>query len=491
MLLRRKLLLLPLLLCGCAGFDQERHVAPLFTELSLAGGEREIEALGGSLLLRRDPESGDTRYWALRPFLSDEVLPEGERFGWFLPPFGTYRRKATEDVFQFLPLIRFAQQYPVAARSTWSFLALPGIYWAKTNDGRVVRAWFPFGGVVERFLSFDRAEFVLFPLWARTERAGRVAQHVLWPIFCFTSGAGGTAWRIWPLLGVDRYEGRYERWFALWPVFLWQDNDLDTPTPQHSWMVWPIYGRSTRGDSISWTTLWPFFGYTKNESKGFWGWDGPWPLVVFQQPGTSGQAVRERVWPFYSRYEGDGLTSRYALWPFYNVRHEEYPRVTKDTTYIFPFWHAWDKESEESGHSEWRKLFPVYRTYSSEHPSEDFYAFPALNPFYRLRFVDEHYAWMWELYGERRVDDRIQQRSWLGMWRREKDRDEDRRSLSMLWARRDYSQAGERVSESSLLLGLIRWRNGPDGFGLLRPAFPGPGWPLRRTPTTLLQEEGQ
>ena len=206
---------------------------------------------------------------------------------------------------------------------------------------------------------------------------------------------------------------------------------------------------------------------------------------MFQQPGTSGQALRERVWPLYSRFEGDGLDSRYVLWPFYNVRQEEYPRVTKDTTYLFPFWHAWNKEDEELGRSEWRKLFPLWRSYRAEEPEEEFQAIPALNPFYRLDFIDEHYAWMWELYAERRVEDRVRQRSWLGLWRREKDRDEDRRSLSMAWARRDYTLGGEPVSETSLLLGLLRWRSGPDGFGFLPPAFPGPGWPLRRVPSSV------
>lgn len=489
--LRLTLPLLALALGGCAGFDQERHVAPLFAELSLASGEREVEALAGSVILRRGAESGESRYWAVRPLVSDELLPGGDRFAWVLPPLGTYRQKNEESVFQLLPLVRFARQYPIGERSTWSLLALPGVYWSKTNDGRVVRAWFPFAGIVEKFLSFDRAEFVLFPLWARTTRGGRTTQHALWPLFSFTSGAGGTAWRIWPFLGVNRYEGRHERWFFLWPIFNWQRNDLQTPTPERAWMVWPLFGRRTQGKSSSWTALWPFFGYAENESKGFWGWDGPWPLVVFQQPGTTGQALRERVWPLYSRFEGDGLTSRYALWPFYNVRHEEYPEVTKDTTYILPFWHAWEKNDVNLGRSKWRKLFPLFRTYSADHEQEEFSAFPALNPFYRLRFVDEHYAWMWELFSERRKAGTLSQRSWLGLWRREKDRDEDRRSLSMLWGRRDYSLEGEPISETSVLFGLLRWRSGPDGFGLLKPAFPGPGWPLARVPSSQAEEARQ
>ncbi|MDA1267386.1 MAG: hypothetical protein O2816_20075 [Planctomycetota bacterium] len=483
--LRTLLVLAMLGLCGCAGFDEERHVAPFFSELSIAGGDREIEALGGSLILRRDRETAQTKYFALRPFFSNKIVSPTERFSWILPPLGTYRRTPEEDVFQLLPLLRYTQQYPVGKRATWSVLALPGIYWAKTNDGRIVRAWFPFGGVVERFLSFDRASFVLFPLWARVERGDRVSRHILWPIFCFTSGMGGNAWRVWPFVGVDRHEGRHERWFLLWPIFHWQTNDQLSGNPEHAWMVWPIYGQRRQGASRSWTALWPLFGYSRNPDSGFWAWDGPWPLVAFQQPGSTGQALRERVWPFYSRFEGDGLRSYYYLWPFYNRRFETYTGVTKDTTYLFPFWHAWDKQDDELGRSKWRKLFSVYRSYRADEGDETFYAFPTLNPFYRLEVIDEHYAWIWELYAEQRKGGTIRQRSWLGLWRREKDQDEDRRSLSMLWARRDYSAGGAPVRETSLLLGLIRWRSSPSGSGLLRPAFPGPGWPMTRVPNSL------
>jgi hypothetical protein len=485
-------LMLPVWVFGsssCAGPGQERHFAPLYSELSIAGGDHEIEALAGSFLLRRDGQTGQIKYWALRPFLSDEVVSDTRRSGQILPPLGIYRRKPEEDVFQFLPLLRFARQYPVGAPSTWSLLAMPGIYWAKTNDGRVVRAWFPFGGVVEGFLSFDRAVFAAFPLYSRTERNGRISRNFLWPIFRYTNGTGGPSWRVWPLFGVNRFEGRYERWFFLWPIFNWQRNDQLLAHDEYSWLVWPLFGRRKQGAATSWTALWPLFGYSHNSENGFWAWDGPWPLVVFQEPGSSGQAARERVWPFYSRFDGDGLHSRYILWPFYNVRREEYARMTKDTSYFFPFWHAWDKRDRHEGTSHWRKLFPVYRSFHAEKGDEHMVAFPALSPFWRLKFIDEHYAWMWELYNERRVEDRLRERSWLGLWRREKDRDEDRRSLSMIWARRDYSMNGEPVSETSILLGLIRWRSSAASSGFLRPAFPGPGWPMERLPSSLPTEQ--
>jgi hypothetical protein len=78
------------------------------------------------------------------------------------------------------------------------------------------------------------------------------------------------------------------------------------------------------------------------------------------------------------------------------------------------------------------------------------------------------------------------QRSFLGLWRRETGRGEDRRSLTGLWARRTYRDGNSPVKETSLLFGLLRWRVRADtGFDMLPPAFPGPGWPAPADPGPL------
>ena len=79
------------------------------------------------------------------------------------------------------------------------------------------------------------------------------------------------------------------------------------------------------------------------------------------------------------------------------------------------------------------------------------------------------------------------ERSWLGLWRREKDQDEDRRYLSGLWANREYTWRGEKVSETSLLFGLIRYRRSKSaGFEMMAPGLPGPGWPRERVPNSIV-----
>ena len=110
-------------------------------------------------------------------------------------------------------------------------------------------------------------------------------------------------------------------------------------------------------------------------------------------------------------------------------------------------------------------------------------SWPALNPLPRQDWIDEHYAWLWELYSARRSFDRVRVRSWLGLYREETDQVEQRRSLVGLWARRDFSEGGEAVREVSFLFGLLRARRRARGsYELIAPAFPGPGWPRREGP---------
>jgi len=180
-----------------------------------------------------------------------------------------------------------------------------------------------------------------------------------------------------------------------------------------------------------------------------------------------------------------------VAWPLVNWRHEDYDDGTKDTFKAFPLWRSYERErtfvTPEStgplGTERYRKAWPFGRVRTA--PGQSDVHVIDLNPFPDYEFVDEHYAWLWELYTRRRNGDEVRSRSWLGLWRREKDADEDRRSLSFLWSARDYTRAGQRARERSLLFGLLRYRStDAGGFELLRPSFPGPGWPMRRTPSS-------
>ena len=157
----------------------------------------------------------------------------------------------------------------------------------------------------------------------------------------------------------------------------------------------------------------------------------------------------------------------------------------RQAVYVVPFWQSWTRNYTGSDRRRsFKKLWPLWRQGLDDQGT--YYAWPALNPLWRTPIIDDHYAWLWEMYASVRKDDVKRERTWLALWRREKDEDEDRRSLVGIWARRSYSQAGQRVRETSLLFGLLRFRSREDaGIEWMAPAFPGPGWPLDRVPNSI------
>lgn len=482
---------------ACASFANDVHLSPLFSSLSTAGGGVEVEALAGAVVVHRPSPAADIDHWHLRPLWcryiggggaehvrSTHDPVAGESYDHFLVPLGDRHVRPDERVTRLLPVFRFKTDRDANGNPRWQLLALPGILWSHDSTGRIVRAVFPFGGVIENFATYDRIDFVLFPLFLRTVRGERVSYHFLFPIINYVDDdrTDKQSGRIWPLVGA-KHQGGYDRYFWLWPFFHYHHDGIHAPAQKQRrrWMFWPFVGHQWGGTYSAWSVLWPFFGYARDTGSGFWAWDGPWPLVRFQRPGTSKDvAYRSRVWPFYSYFEGDGLISRWILWPFFNQRSERYRDGSRRGENLIPFWQSWERfDLTGNNTGSWRKLWPLYQRFEDGAYSRT--ALPALNPLWHMPEVDEHYAWIYELYTRTQVVDVVRERSWGGLWRRESDSHEEREYVSGLWSRRKLRDATGTLRETSLLFGLLRWRSSKrDGFEMLSPSFPGPGWPAAR-----------
>lgn len=476
--------LVALFASSCATYGHDIALAPVWTNISTAGGGNEIEAIAGAVRVRRKRPAGPLHDWALRPFVKETFEENGDATARFLVPLGRRTRTATSYFWQLLLVARYERTLDEQGRPQWQLLSIPGILWSQDNSGRTVRAFFPFGGVIERWLTIDRMDFALFPLFVRTQREGQISTSILWPVFNYTYGPRGTSYRIWPFYGRLRQEGRYDRHFVLWPLLHWQRNALSSNTSESRWMFWPFYGHTRRGNYRADTVLWPFFGYSRDRKTGFFAWDGPWPLVRILRPGSDDPdgPRRTRFWPFWSRYEGDGLKSEWFAFPLVNVREEVDVDGTRKSQYLIPVWQHWDRRTKAGVESSWSKLWPLYQNYTEAQTSR--FALPALNPMWHMPEIDDHYAWIYELITREVDGPRLRERTWGNLYRREKDEVEDRAYVSFLWSKRDYRAAGERRVEYSVLFGLLRWRSFPEKAGewpdLLLPAFPGPGWPATR-----------
>lgn len=482
---------------SCAGPGQEQHLAPLYTHISTAKGGEEYEALAGAVIARRQKVGEPLHEWGLRPFFLHWPDREERSRTQFIYPLGRVVRGEGEFNWWLLPLVDYRREDTPEGRQ-WNFLALPGILLARFPDGRQTNAFWPFYGNAEELLSYDELEFVLWPLFMRTKREGRTTWHFPFPFFSYTDAPDGGGWRAWPLVGHTWIEDSYDRWFAAWPIFNYNKENLKASAPYHQtqWSLFPLYGEVSQGTYTSRSVLWPFFGYASDPTTGFWAYDGPWPLVRIHRPGSDrfkalpdkqGGTQRTRLWPFWSEFEGDGMTSHWYLWPLINERHEEYFDGERNAFTFVPFWSQWKKRTLDGGTKSYRKLWPLYQYARQDEVRQ--YMFPAFSPFWYWPDLDEHYAWIYALYTTEVGPDIRKEHALWGLWRREHDEDEERSYLSGIWSRRDYTRGGHDVSEQSWLFGLLRWRNDEkEGFSLLRPAFPGPGWPIERVPNSRGQQ---
>lgn len=475
---------------GCAGSGTERHLAPLYTELSTARGGVRIEGLAGAFLAHRPRPGRAVDQYGLRPFFLHDILTPGTSRTDFLTPFGAVLHQPGRTKWRLTPLIAYDRiEYPDGT-SRWVLLTLIGIYVAGYPDGRVVRAWFPFYGKIESMLSYDRLEWVVWPFYMKSTKGDITRYSVLWPFFAQAKSDTARIWRIWPLIGEKTIYGQETGGFMLWPFFYVRHDNLKARPEfrRSTYWAWPFFGRQETHTFQSTSVLWPFFGYSQDSKSGYWAWDGPWPLVRFQRPGTSERATRSRLWPLWSEYEGDRLTSNWWLFPFINSQSARLYDGTRESFFVVPFYQSFEREWSHGASLKWRRIWPLLLQETRDGVRTR--AFPSLNPLWRTPAIERMYGWLWELYNDEVGPDVVRQRAVYGIWWREKDADEDRRYISGLWSNRRYTQQGERVSETSLLFGLIRWRSGgPDGSGLLPPALPGPGWPQERVPNSIVPSE--
>lgn len=490
------------LLGSCASLEDDWHVAPFYSSLDRHDGGRTTEILGG-MYLAEDPPPGyegsdeetGRRVRALRPFFSNVDHVDGTRTIEWLVPLGKTRYEEEETSSRFFPFYTARATPPDGKGRVFSLLVLPGIFYTEDEGGDSQWAWLPFWGDLENFLTFSRLRFILFPLYLHTERAGNRTDNLLFPVFSWTRPVGVEpgdpvapleeravrGWRVWPLFGHVEREESYDRTFALWPVFHLQHNHIERgENSTKQWAVFPFFTSTRMGTYRGYTVLWPFFGWATDPRGDFWSLDAPWPIVRFQRGGeNTGDVSRSRVWPFFSHMRGDGIEMWSVAWPIVQWNVQDYRGFDKRAQYVLPFWRSWTSTIDEGALegqeiASWRKLWPLWSRHAVL--DERTTTLLPLNPLWRSEWIDFHWGWLYELYRETEDGPVKRERSWLGLWWRERNAAEDRRSLAGLWSRRVVANEGRAFAETSLLFGLIRWRSGDDA-GLMRPALPGPGWP--------------
>ena len=444
---------------ACGVLPVEFNLSPIYRQrIDPDGNVVEVDAFWPLFNWQRREDGGsDVR---LRPLWRRIADAEGTRSEHeFLVPLGEARFDAEEDSIRFLPLFHYRQRLEHGKKGQWDrdWHVLALLWGGSSWDGENYFAFFPFGGTVIDFLTYDRITFALFPLFLQTERHGKVTgTHFLWP---FVGWGGGDEegepswWRVLPFYGQSIHPGKYESYTALFPFFHWGRERLDKPHPYDSFMFWPLFGWKSGGAFFSWTVLWPFFRHghkvdneaSKGESGEFTYWDFPWPIFRYKHD-TWSDDFKKQFWimPFYGSSQTPKQDSEVVLYPFYWNRHYWNKVSDHRVQRLLPFWlnartrykkvdeqgtldpllpdSAYEKEEDRHVH-----LWPLVNHKSRR---DGRYKTSALDPWpydgYFAKGIREAWDWSWTLF-EIRGDE-------AGNWRT--------RSFLDLWTSRNF--AGRR-----------------------------------------------
>ncbi|MBE0501811.1 MAG: hypothetical protein IBX47_10245 [Desulfuromonadales bacterium] len=162
---------------------------------------------------------------------------------------------------------------------------------------------------------------------------------------------------LWPLTHFESEGDRLKRY--IFPFYYQSRND-----PEFSLHVWPFYGHSLQSDGTeSWSTLYPFFQYHRNEAQVLRKIDYFWPLG---RSLMNAETSSNYLFPFWWNKKAPGISGRFVF-PYFMYETEtsrqdaiipvwyrlRTPREKKDL--ILPIWYAQSRE-----HSRFRTLFPLY-----------------------------------------------------------------------------------------------------------------------------------
>ena len=205
---------------------------------------------------------------------------------------------------------------------------------------------------------------MLWPLYLRTEKDGRVGHTFLWPFVSFSTGpSAATRWhRILPLYNFITRPGQFVRYALLYPFLTWGSELLDTDDPWHGFALWPLFSwqRSESGKSGSWSFLWPFFkGETiagKRRKLDLF-----WPFYRSLEDNTDGRELRQWwLWPLVSRTVAARQRAWSVLWPLIWWRAYDDPDGMQIQRWVIPFFKHVNRIWKDGREDDFLQIWPLF-----------------------------------------------------------------------------------------------------------------------------------
>lgn len=373
------------------------------------------QAAGPLFFGKSGPQGRETS--GLRPIFM-QTQAEGRQTKHLFYPLFTWQNEAGFSTFSFFQLVNNRRVTEADGSETHGFDVWPFYFSRETGDPETsYRALFPIAGAIKHRFGNDRMEWLAFPLYYRTEKAGRRTTNAPWPFLRFIDGAGHQGFEFWPLFGQRGKAGDYHKQFYLWPLFYKNSARLSEPQPDIQIGALPFYTRESGPGYISENYAWPFFGYThrtvpdKYDEKRYF-----WPLLV---QGRGDQRFVNRWAPFYTHSVIKGTAKTWHMWPL--VRNERWndealahaksqflfflywshtqrsltnpAAAPASKTHLWPLLSAWDNGA---GHRQLQILSPFEVFFQTNQPVRDLYTpLFALYRYDRRGPAETHWSLLW------------------------------------------------------------------------------------------------
>lgn len=351
---------------------------------------------GAGPFLFGQPTEDKGRSSGFRPFWVEQTDSAGNfRAGYFLYPLFSYRVDENTYQWNFFELIRRTNRRASAipAKSEYEaggdFEVWPFWFARETGDPEMsYHALFPIGGTIRNKFGFNRASWVLFPLYLQTEKRGAITTSVPWPFIRITRGSAH-GFGIWPLFQWRERPGAWRQEYYLWPLGY---NNTTQPPPEapagtppiREIGALPLYARRTAQGYIDESYLWPFFGYTDrtvpkryHETRYFW------PFLV---QGRGDARYVNRWGPFYTHSVINGYDKTWYAWPV--VRHAEWTdrglAMSKSQVLYFIYWSETQRSiaRPKAEAATLRHVWPLYSSWNNGAGRKQFQLFSPFEVFF-------------------------------------------------------------------------------------------------------------
>ena len=415
-----------LALSSCALLPSEFNLSPLYRHrLAKNGSVLEMDVLWPIFHYETTTDGGTD--FRIRPFYRRVERPDKPGFGekladiehgpvpramqqdhQFLWPLGRVRTFENEIHARLFPLWNYDSRRFIDGReeSDWYFL-FPFI-WGGSDKASADAQRTHYVGIFPlyldapgEFLTYDRFTTVLWPLYTRTEKDGRVGHIFLWPFLGYGSKADEdqTYWyRFLPLFNFIARRDKFSRSAILWPILSWGLDNLDTDDPLSSFNIWPLLGWQSSEKIHAWSFLWPFFRGHKVEGKKSQ-LDLFWPIFRWVEDDTGGHDLKSWwFWPFISRTHSKIQRSWSVLWPIIWWREYDGADGRQNQEWVVPFYKHVHRGFQDGGEDDYLQIWPLFHTEKKRNGAAE-WAFPS--PwFYRdgnEEGVGEAYDWLYTI----------------------------------------------------------------------------------------------